>query len=49
VPGVAAEGLTWATFHDPEWPTAGFSLLVCLTYLAVTTATAAFCLGRRDV
>jgi ABC-2 type transport system permease protein len=48
-PGVAAEGLTWATFHDPEWPSAEFSLLVCLTYLGVTTAAAALCLGRRDV
>jgi hypothetical protein len=31
---VATVGLTWATFHDPEWPSAGFSLLVCLTHLA---------------
>ncbi|WP_026425647.1 ABC transporter permease subunit [Actinokineospora inagensis] len=48
-PGVAAEGLTWTRFHDPEWPTAGFALLVCLTYLAVTVAAAAWCLTRRDV
>ncbi|WP_018684461.1 ABC transporter permease subunit [Actinokineospora enzanensis] len=48
-PGVAAEGLTWTTFHDPEWPTAGFGLFVCLTYLAVTVAAAAWSLIRRDV
>ncbi|MET8849807.1 ABC transporter permease [Amycolatopsis sp. NPDC004625] len=48
-PGVAAEGLTWTTFHDPEWPSAGFAALVCLTYLAVTTTAAAWCVRRRDV
>ncbi|WP_329048217.1 hypothetical protein OG738_37785 [Amycolatopsis sp. NBC_01488] len=42
-PGVAAEGLTWATFHDPEWPSAGLALLLCLTYLVVTTTRS----GRR--
>jgi ABC-type transport system involved in multi-copper enzyme maturation permease subunit len=48
-PSVAAEGLTWTTFHDPEWPSAGFSVLVCLTYVAVTTTAAGLCLARRDV
>ena len=48
-PGVAAEGLTWTRFHDPEWPSAGFAVLVCLTYLAVTITAAAVCVARRDV
>ncbi|MEV6448184.1 ABC transporter permease [Amycolatopsis sp. NPDC051716] len=48
-PGVAGEGLTWTTFHDPEWPSAGFATLVCLTYLAVTITAATLCVTRRDV
>ncbi|WP_410672261.1 ABC transporter permease [Amycolatopsis sp. cmx-4-68] len=48
-PGVAAEGLTWTTFHDPEWPSASFATLVCLTYLVVTITVAAVCVTRRDV
>jgi len=48
-PGVAAEGLTWTRFHDPEWPSAGFAVLVCLTYLTVTITAATVCVTRRDV
>jgi ABC-2 type transport system permease protein len=48
-PGVASEGLTWTSFHDPEWPSAGFATLVCLTYLTVTITVATVCVTRRDV
>jgi hypothetical protein len=46
--GVAAEELT-CTFHDSEWPSATATVLVCASYLAVTTAVAARCVTRRDV
>jgi hypothetical protein len=45
----AAEGLTWTTVQAPEWPSAGEGLLVCLTYLAATTALAALSLRKRDI
>lgn len=45
----AAEGLTWTTVQAPEWPSAGKGLLVCLTYVAVTTCLAALSLRRRDI
>ena len=48
-PAAAAEGLTWTTFHDPDWPTAGFAVVVCLTYLTVSVTAAAWRMTRRDV
>ncbi len=47
--GVASEGLTWTTFHDPEWPSATTGALVCATYLAATITAAAVSVTRRDV
>ncbi|PPK64806.1 ABC transporter permease subunit [Actinokineospora auranticolor] len=48
-PAAAAEGLTWTTFHDPDWPPPGSALIVCLTYLAVGITAATWRLTRRDV